>query len=104
VAVGGEFKQKIDVGLIAEAAVEGDEGGVVEKGLKFDLPHMLIYRLLRLLLRIAEQPLLSDDLQRGQKTTLPVPAYPRSYLTRKTYPKRPLPNFLSSWNSCNREA
>lgn len=76
VAVGGELEQEIDVGLIAEAAVEGDQGGVVEEGLDFDLPHLLVYGLLRFLLRLAEQALLADDLQRGQKASLPVPGYP----------------------------
>lgn len=42
VAVGGEFKQKIDVGLVAEEIIELDKVGMIEIGLEFDFADELV--------------------------------------------------------------
>jgi hypothetical protein len=99
VAVSGQFEQQVDVGLVAEAGVERNKGGMVEEELQLDLPNLLVDGLVSLLLRLACQPLLADHLQRSQKASQPMSGYPQIYLTSNTSPNRPLPSFLSNWNS-----
>lgn len=72
-AVGGQFEQQVDVALVAEAVVEGDEVGVPEERLDLDLHRQLPDRLLPLLLRCPAHALLVDHLHRPHEPARQVP-------------------------------
>lgn len=63
VSVASEFQQQVDVLLIAEAVVQLDEVGVLEKGLDFDLAADLVDRFESLLRAACQQLAFADDLE-----------------------------------------
>jgi hypothetical protein len=102
-SVCGELQQQIYITLIAEAGIKRNECRMIEEGLQLNLAHLLVYGTISFLLGLTCQSLFADNLESSQKASLAMSGYLFIYLTRCTSPKRPLPSFFISWNSCSRE-
>jgi hypothetical protein len=65
-AVGHGFEDQVDVGFVAEEAVEGGEVAVLQEGLDLDFPQQVLLHL-----HLADLPL-QQLLQHNEETRLPV--------------------------------